>query len=512
MNWAAGQGFTQSFLGTLQGLTALERAQLEAEDFRERRTREKQFRDITAEELGRVGQLPQTSTGALREATGVMPAEQTSSAIPMDASAAPSLRQAAGVREGRSSVGAQASAMPASTSSVTREDALLRIMERGMAVDPDRAFDMALKGMQLEDVLATNKSKKEFRQWQSGFNNELTNLKNLADMAETNPQEFLTGAKKLGIDVRPVSTGGGKQIFEAYMNGQKMGQYDSLSAAANDGLERYSTNMLIQGAAKFATTPEQFVTILSTSERINMDRRRLGLEESKEAREAKMQPVKIRQLEAAIKESNAKAAKAGYETSKLKRMEEMNNELQNLLKNPVENAAAIQALAAQMEALFPEVYVKTGKITRDGEEVLGTVGILTPTANKALEAAGVVRLPVEVKNAVEQAATRAGGDPKKFANDPTVKKILEAQPRVTLQDLEKAAGITRAQPAAPASAIPAQTSAPPARTGRGAAIPAGDRIPEPPPKELIRGTNRRPNPAYAEWEQKFGERYRAQQR
>lgn len=44
------------------------------------------------------------------------------------------------------------------------------------------------------------------------------------------------------------------------------------------------------------------------------------------------------------------------------------------------------------------------------------------------------------------------------------------------------------------------------------------RIPEPPPKEITRssgrggGTVRTPNPAYAEWEKEFGERYRAQQR
>lgn len=503
MNWAAGQGFTQSFLGTLQGLTALERAQLEAEDFRERRAREKQFRDITAEELGQVGKLPQTSTGALREATGVMPAtEQTATAIPAATSAGPSLRQAAGVQEGLSSVGAQASAMPASTSPVTREDAMLRILERGMAVDPDKAFDMALKGMQLEDVLSTSKQKREFRTWQSGFNAELTNLKNLADMAETNPAEFLTGAKKLGIDIRPVSTGGGKQVFEAYMGGNKVGQYDTLTAAANDGLERYSTNMLIQGASKFATSPEQFVTILSTAERINTERRRLGLDQRKDEREADLQPVRIRQLEASIRESNAKAEKAGYETGKLKRMEEMTTELQTLLKKPAENAAAIEALAAQMEALFPEVYVKTGKITnREGEEVLGTVGILTPTARKALNAAGVA--PPEVLRAAESGTNPQTGKPW------TAKEISEFEqkyPGTPWPGAESAgASSTRTQPT---SAIPTQPATP-TRTGRGVAIPAGERIPEPPPKQLIPGRN---NPAYINWEKKYGERYRAQQR
>jgi hypothetical protein len=504
MNWAAGQGFTQSFLGTLQGLTALERAQLEAEDFRERRTREKQFRDITAEELGRVGQLPQTSTDALREATGVMPAGQTSSAIPMDASAAPSLRQAAGVRERRSSVGAQASAMPASTSDlVTREDALLRIMERGMAADPDRAFDMALKGMQLEDVLATNKSKKEFRQWQSGFNNELTNLKNLADMAETNPQKFLTGAKKLGIDIRPVSTGGGKQIFEAYMNGQKMGQYDNLSAAANDGLERYSTNMLIQGAAKFATTPEQFVTILSTSERINMDRRRLGLDESREAREVEAQPGKIALNSAQIANLNAETEGKTLAAKERKEYNELKTKILDLLKNPSpENQAELSQLARRAGILNPKEVLVVKPIYNPATEKVEsvTVNVFTGEVQESLREAGVP----------SPASLRAA----ESGINPNTKKPFTAQEINEWNQRYPNTPFPGSNPGSnpgqtPTKAIPTEA---PARTGRGVAIPAGARIPPPPPKVLTKGTNKPPNPAYAEWEKTHGEKYRAQQR
>jgi hypothetical protein len=512
MNWAGGQGFTQSFLGTLQGLTALERAQLEAEDFRERRAREKQFRDITAEELGQVGNLPQTSTGALREATGVMPAtEQTATAIPAATSAGPSLRQAAGVQEGLSSVGAQASAMPASTSPVTREDAMLRILERGMAVDPDKAFDMALKGMQLEDVLSTNKQKREFRAWQGGFNTELTNLKNLADMAETNPAEFLTGAKKLGIDIRPVSTGGGKQVFEAYMGGNKVGQYDTLTAAANDGLERYSTNMLIQGASKFATSPEQFVTILSTAERINTERRKLGFDQRRDEREAELQPGKIALNKAQVANLEAETEGKTLAADEKREYNEIRTRILDLLKNPSpESQQELQQLARRAGLLNPkEVLVtKTERNPETGVLESITTNVFTGEVQKSMSEGGVA--PPAVLRAAESGTNPQTGKPW-TANE--ISDFERKYPSTPWPGPRPAgASSTRTQLT---SAIPT-TPSPAARIREARGLP--ERIPEPPPKEFTRskgrggGTITEPNPAYAEWEKQYGERYRAQQR
>jgi len=357
----AAEGFTRGFLGTIQGLTALERAQLEAEDFRERRARAQQFRDITAEELGRVGQLPQTSTGAIQGAVSAPPQMSASPAT----EETPSLRQTAGIQEGITRP--QATTAPASTTPVSRQDAMLRILERGMAVDPEKAFDITLKGLQLEDVLNTSKKKKEFQQWQTSFTAELGKLQGMAEQANTDPAGFMASAKKLGIDIRPVSVGGGKQVYEAYMGGRKMGQYDNLQTAAEDGIAQYTNNMFRQGAAQFATSIQDFGTLLQTSQTMDIARRNLALsekrdarDESREAREAALQPFRVDEIRANIRESNARAAKAGYETGKLKRMDDMNAELQNLLKDPVKNADAIRSMAAQMEALFPEVYVKTG--------------------------------------------------------------------------------------------------------------------------------------------------------
>ena len=498
----AAEGFTRGFLGTIQGLTALERAQLEAEDFRERRARAQQFRDITAEELGRVGQLPQTSTGAIQ---GAVSAPPQMSAIPATEET-PSLRQTAGIQEGITRP--QATTAPASTTPVSRQDAMLRILERGMAVDPEKAFDITLKGLQLEDVLNTSKKKKEFQQWQTSFTAELGKLQGMAEQANTDPAGFMASAKKLGIDIRPVSVGGGKQVYEAYMGGRKMGQYDNLQTAAEDGIAQYTNNMFRQGAAQFATSIQDFGTLLQTSQTMDIARRNLALsekrdarDESREAREAALQPFRVDEIRANIRESNARAAKAGYETGKLKRMDDMNAELQNLLKDPVKNADAIRSMAAQMEALFPEVYVKTGKITKDGEEVLGTVGILNPTTDKILRGAGVA--PPEIVAAARSGTNPITGKPYTSAE---ITAFENKYPNTPWPGPQK-------------TTTPAKggRSAIPATGGRGAPPSAALNIPPAPPRSIQQQTRGGivytgiPNPNYAAWERRYGQ-YQAQQR
>lgn len=297
----AAEGFTKGFLGTIQGLTALERAQLEAEDFRERRARAQQFRDITAEELGRVGQLPQTSTGAIQ---GAVSAPPQMSAIPATEET-PSLRQTAGIQEGVTRPQAT------TTTPVSRQDAMLRILERGMAVDPEKAFDITLKGLQLEDVLNTSKKKKEFQQWQTSFTAELGKLQGMAEQASTDPAGFMASAKKLGIDIRPVSVGGGKQVYEAYMGGRKMGQYDNLQTAAEDGIAQYTNNMFRQGAAQFATSIQDFGTLLQASQTMDVARRNLSLAEERNKREAEAAPGQRALTEAQTEKARADAANVG---------------------------------------------------------------------------------------------------------------------------------------------------------------------------------------------------------
>ena len=354
MNWAGGQGFAQSFLGTLQGLTALERAQLEAQEFRDRRTKEKEFRGVVSEEMGRVGQQPQGFGGQIRDQVGVGP-EAGMSAIPGGVTAG--LREAAGVQEGMGGAArAQATALPTSTDPVTREQAMMRILERGAAIDPEKAFDFALKGMQLEDVLATRKDKAEFREWRKGFNTELSKVQELVGMADTDPNGFIAGVNKMGVDIRPVSLGGGKQVFEAYVGGRKVGQYNDLTSAAQDGMQQYTNNLLIQGAAKFAATPEQFVSILSTADRLDVDRSRLRLEERRVAIDESRVPQQTELTQAQINKLNAEAAAMGPSAARdqirldLAQAEQFRKQLSDIdreLANYGEGTPQYRALVAQ---------------------------------------------------------------------------------------------------------------------------------------------------------------------
>jgi hypothetical protein len=272
-----------SFAGGLaKGFTSTYGLVSDIQERREKKEKDKEFKSIISEEMGRVGQQPQGFAGEMRQQTGVGP----ESAISLDpTSTTAGLREAVG-GEPLGTTRAQASAIPAGPA-VTREQAMLRILERGAAVDPDRAFDFALKGLQLEDVLSTRKDKNEFRKWREGFNADLSRAQNLASLAETNPEGFITGAKEFGVEIRPISVGDGKQVYEAYSGGQKVGQYSDLPTAAQDGMNAFTNNMLIQGAAKFAATPEQFVSILSTADRLDMDRRRFGLEQKRAGFEEK---------------------------------------------------------------------------------------------------------------------------------------------------------------------------------------------------------------------------------
>jgi len=273
-------GLAKGFTSTYGLVSELEEKKEEREFRRKERERAQTFRDITAEELGQVGQTPQTSTGAIRQAVGINPEAQMST-DPNAVSPGIPLGEAAGLPQGMSSVGAKSSAIPAGTSPITREDALMRIYQRGLAVDPDKAFDIVLKGMQLEDVLSTRKDKKEFKAWREGFNNDLTSVRALTEKVDTDPQGFMEGTKKYGVEIRPISVGEGKTVYEAYSGNRKIGQYDNLKTAAEDGFQAHATQLLMQGAARFAATPDQFVSILSAADKLDMDRRKLDMDKTR---------------------------------------------------------------------------------------------------------------------------------------------------------------------------------------------------------------------------------------
>ena len=515
-------GAAKAGVQTYQMLSEEEERELIKEELRDRRDRAKQFRAITAEELGRVGKQPgYEATGAIREAAGIKPEEVEQTAIP-----GPSLSQAAGVKEGISSVGTQSTAIPVSANPVTREDAMAKIFERGMSVDPDKAFDLAIKGMDLEDKLGSNKQKREFRAWQNNFNTELGKLQVLEARSTSDPDAFIAEAKKLGVDVRPVSLGEGKTAFETFYRGNKIGQYDSLSSAAADGISMYTTNMITQGVAKFANSPEQFVNILSTMDRMNLERRRvgmdqerLGMEHQRLEMELKTNPAKIDQIRASINASNAAARESNLKADKLRDIQSMNAQMEELLKNPKENASAILQLASRMELRFPDIYTRTGTVKdSEGNQTQVTTGILGNVAKGSLKAAGVAILPTQSLPILRDAAAAAKGDSKKFLASQAAKAAigLGATPEDLIKDFMPQAAPTKQ----PQSAIPApsttnstKTSSSVAPSGRGATVTPN--IPPPPPRTIQQQSRGgivdtgRPNPEYEAWERKYG-RYQTQ--
>jgi hypothetical protein len=473
-------GFGSFGGGLAKGFTTAYSLASEYKEKEEKRAREKEFRDITKEELAKVGQ--RDFTGDIQTAAGIGPQQaqaiQTSSGdAEFDRAVAESATNV--MRENAARQGAipadQAAPVSLTGREITRDDAMARIYQRGLAVDPERAFDVVLKGMQIEDLFDTRKKRKEFMTFVDDFNTGLTEIKSLAANADADPQAFYAGAKKMGIDVRPVTIDGGKQVFEAYREGVKVGQFSTLSAAGQAGIEAYSLDALARGTAKFSTTPQELVSLLQATTQINLSRRSAVLAEREDARKESLLPA---QREEALAKADQARATAGYLRSG--RGEDTKNDPTTIWSKTIEPQLIKDGVPAD-------------EIARTRVSYFARQGIAPPNV-----VSGQQRKVEELMAAGKTAEAEA-----------LVGQHNAIFPKTPLKLPE---GTKKGIPSAVPPASPAKQAIPSGRTGRGKPTPAGDRIPAPPPKELIRGANRRPNPAYAEWDKKYGERYRAQQR
>jgi hypothetical protein len=448
MNWAGGQGFAQSFLGTLQGLTALERAQLEAQEFRERKAREQQAREVAGRTLGRAGEVmsPTQIYGGMNREQAEALAAQTAGMEDQQGIAAQTIDSA------RFAAKAPRSAIPTGED-LTRgraygEAEAYQDYARGLAgIDPEKAMTARVQGLQLEETLFKKAQRDDFRAFVKKSDEDIAKINNFVESG--NAQGLISMAKSMGVDARLKENKDGSVTFEIYQNGKLVKSTNSIAEAGNLAQDAYTRNMLTSGARKFATSPAELATMLNSVHQMDARERELRVKEQ-------LVPEQIAQMRASTENSLAAARKTNMDSDRLAEMQKLNKELNELLKDPKKNAAAILALATRMETMFPEVYTKQGKITRDGEEILTTVGLLTTSAGRALEAGGVVRLPVQVRGIVQQAAERAKGDRKKFANDPTIKNILKAQPQIKITDLEEVAF----GPATQTEALPGATTGP----------------------------------------------------
>jgi hypothetical protein len=515
MNWAGGQGFAQSFLGTLQGLTALERAQLQMEEMRQQQAERKAFRGVIGEEMGRVGQTPETSTGAIRSALGgtAEAAPGQMSAIPAEGSVRQGLREAAGVQEGMgSAISAQTTAVPASTTPVTREDAIMNVFNRGMSVAPELTFDFVLKGLQLEDVLDTRQKKKAFQKDLAEVRSNMMDLQSAAADAENNPEGVFVAAKKFGINLQPIATSPTTVAYEAYQNGKKVGQFNTLSDAAAAGVQAYTTNAFGELALRHSVDPKDMLGVMNVLDQMDVRRRELGIKESQEERAATAAPLQQELTRAQINQVKTATAGADLEQKDKAEYRDIRSRILKLLENPSpENQPELRQLARRAGILNPKEVLVTRPVMDPATGITRniTTNVFTGEVQESLAEAGIPNVPAGARRQAENLARQglnADGKPA------TAKDIA---------DYEATFG-----------PWPGSRQAPAARGGRTSAIPARPspaatirqvqglppRIPEPPPREIARaagrggGTIRTPNPAYDEWERQYGEAYRAQQR
>jgi hypothetical protein len=329
---------------------------------------------------------------------------------------------------------------------------------------------------------------------------ETNGLKGLADAAK---------AEGLKVEFAETSNGIGR-INVLGPKGDVLETITSLPDAVSK-LENLVSSRFEQDIVGLLGGPREALTYLNQRKEFQINQQRLGIEQSREQREAALQPGRIALNKAQVANLEAETEGKTLAADEKREYNEIRTRILDLLKNPSpESQQELQQLARRAGLLNPkEVLVtKTERNPETGVLESITTNVFTGEVQKSMSEGGVA--PPAVLRAAESGTNPQTGKPW-TANE--ISDFERRYPSTPWPGPRPAgASSTRTQPTSAIPTQPEPAPATPARTGRGTAIPAGDRIPEPPPKELIRGTNRRPNPAYVEWEQKFGERYRAQQR
>lgn len=479
----------KSGVDTYAALSEEEERALNIRERRERMAREAQARTAASETLGRAG----TNT--------YMPELQARGA---DAGVARTLDQqnAAFGPEGyteasRATAGALSrQALPQDMQGRTyrESEAIGDYARRLAAIDPEKALATSTQARQIKQLERQEEQQAKFDAASEKLNNDLTLIRGTAESGGLKGMAEL--AKKNGLNVKFVEGANGTGRINLLGKDGKVVQTFTDVGSAADALSEARLNRFVEESIPTLGSADKVLAALRSQQEMR-------IAQSREARDAELQPGKIALTKAQIDNLKAETEGKTLAADERKEYNQLKTRILDLLENPSpENQQELSQLARRAGILNPkEVLVtKTERNPDTGILESITVNVFTGEVQKSMSEGGV-------PNARDWAAAQQGKRPDGTPLKPEDIARWNAAHSPEYQ-------ISTGGPARP-SAIPAQPSAAPAaptRIGRGAAIPAGDRIPEPPPRELIRGTNRRPNPAYAEWEQKFGERYRAQQR
>jgi hypothetical protein len=516
-------GAAKAGLQTYQMLSEEEERELIKEERRRRIEKERAIEAAGRETLGRAG--TQTDyTESIQGAAGVGPQQaQALQSKTDDAEFDRAVAQSAVdvMREGAARKGA----LPTGPSTVTakeytQEQADKDYIRRLSAIDPRLGRQARVENFQIKEL-----ERKEAAQ--NKFNASMDKLdKDLATIESAFESKGMLGlyetAKKNGLNVKyvePKSETNALATIQLIGKDGKVERIFTSGSEAAEALREARMGQFESEAMKLLGDPKSIIDAMRAKRTEGREDQRLGMEQQRLEMELKTNPARIEQIRASISASNASARVSNLQADKLRDMQSMNAQMEELLKNPKENASAIIQLASRMELRFPDVYTRTGPVRdSEGNQTQVTTGILGNVVKGTLKASGVAILPTQSLPILRDAAAAAKGDSKKFLASQAAKTAmgLGATPEDLIKDFMPQAAPTKQ----PQSAIPAPSttnnaaeSSSVASSGRGATVTPN--IPPPPPRTIQQQTRGgivdtgRPNPEYEAWERKYG-RYQTQ--
>jgi len=521
MNWGAfAGGFAKGFNDTYRMLSEDEERKLAREERRQRMEREEQGRTAARETLGRVGtqsdftQAIQTSAQvgpqqarAIQAGTGDVEFDQA-----VAQSATDVMRETA-MRKGAIPTTAD-KAPPLQGQTYTEGQAYQDYSRRMAGIDPEKALSARVQGLQLEDLTRKAENARQFDALRTELN---TTLAKISGTAEANGLRGLAEeANKAGLKVeyRAGKDNIGGRVAVLGPKGDVLETITDVNSAVQK-LQGLVMDQFSKRAVGLLGSTEAFLTEMRGQRKDVIDAAKATSEIEKNRAQTSYLGASAQKLaEDAASNADVRAVVAPImdKFNKLTPEQQDGPDGQKLLIQATAAAArktgdfkAAASLTSYGRA--EEAYAKAAAEAAKNDMPL-------PDRNKFFAQYGFA--PDAVQSGQQAKVDQLVAQGKRTEAEALVKQhnsVFKHSPLQIGGAQETTAPTAPTGGDRPGSAIPpAPAPAAPARTGRGMATPAGDRIPEPPPKELIKGTNRRPNPAYVEWEKQYGERYRAQQR
>lgn len=499
INWGAlAGGATKGFVDTYKMLSEEEERELALKEKRDRMAREAQARTAALETIGRAN----TDTYAPElQARGAGTAQAKALEQQNAGFGSEGYQEASRATAGALSREAVPTEMK---SRVYKEsEAVGDYARRLAAIDPDKALATGIQARQLKKAEREEDIQAQFDTASKKFQ---TDLALITGTAETSGMKGMAElAKKNGLNVKFVEGANGTGRIEVVGKDGKVSQTFTDTQTAADALADIRTRQFFSEMTPLAGSPKEVATLLAQQQTMR-------LAERKDIREEKELPGKMaytaaqtENARAQAKQALSSAASANLKADEAREYNELRTKMLKLLeeKNPTaEQAQELRQLARRAAILNPSQVLVTKAYTDPETGIAKTIttNVLSGEVQESMKEAGVPG-PAAMK------AAQSGINPKtgKAFTAEDIAAWNRTYPNTPFP------GPTSAGQKAPASAIPAAAPTGPVAT-RGTAIAAGNRVPEPPPKEIVRGTNRLPNPAYVEWEKKYGQQYNAQQR